>query len=158
MAINKLLKDKLFRVYKDKELIMTICNENAANMFDDTYQVVSVVNNEDIETNELIKILNETKVSIYDVLKTPHELLQEIIGDDYLIQPLISNEKYTTYVVGENGFDLSFTIKNSQYYVFEVCANGSGVFFTNRYLVKQWYDFLCKMEAIRDIIYSLKLN
>ena len=108
----------------------------------------------DFETlGDLRKWLNITKKDVHTVLKTPHELLIERLGDDYIIQPSYSNEHSTEYIVIEDDVTLTFKITNNDYNVFEV--NSIGMFFAGVFSTTYWLNFLKDLEQVRRIILDL---
>ena len=102
---------------------------------------------------DLRKWLNITKKDVHTVLKTPHELLTERLGDDYIIQPSYSNEHSTEYIVIEDDVTLTFKITNNDYNVFEV--NSIGMFFAGVFATTFWLNFLKDLEQVRRIILDL---
>ena len=102
---------------------------------------------------DLREWLNITGKDVHTVLKTPHELLTERLGDDYIIQPTFSDKHFTEYVVIDRGVVLSFQITNNDYDVFSVSTFET--FFANKYTVSYWLDFLKDCEQIREIICDL---
>lgn len=102
---------------------------------------------------DLREWINITKKDVHTVLKTPHELLAERLGDDYIIQPSYSNEHSTEYIVIEDDVTLTFKITNSDYNVFEV--NSTGMFFASVFATTYWLNFLKDLEQIRRIILDL---
>lgn len=118
-------------------------------LFNENYKLVSI----HIGINDLRAELNKLNVSVLEVLKKPYELLQEILGEDYTIQPTFSNKHFTEYIVVDSGIEFSFQITNDDYNVFNVSANGT--FFANPSCVRYWARFLDLCDQVRDLIFYL---
>ena len=102
---------------------------------------------------DLREWLNITGKDVHTVLKTPHELLAERLGEDYIIQPSYSNQHSTEYIVIEDDVTLTFKITNNDYNVFEV--NSIGMFFAGVFATTYWLNFLKDLEQVRRIILDL---
>lgn len=91
--------------------------------------------------------------NVFEVLKKPQELLQEILGEDYIIQPTFSDKHFTEFIVIDRGIEFSFQINNNDYNVFNVSANGT--FFANNSCVKYWNKFLDLCDQVSTLIFDL---
>lgn len=96
---------------------------------------------------------NITKKDIHQVLKTPQDLLQEQIGEDYIIQPTFSDHHFTEFIVVDRGIEFSFQITNNDYNVFNV--SGNGTFFANNNCVRYWNKFLDLCDQVKDLIFDV---
>ena len=103
---------------------------------------------------DLREYLNDGDIDIREIIKAPHELLQDLLGEDYSVQPTFSNEHHTEYIVLDSGMVLAFMINSTDYNVFDVISSGN--FFASRYMVGYWLDFLKLCNDIRDLVYCDK--
>lgn len=157
--INKnLLQDKLFEVGNMQDHLMTVVADNlesAEELYCTSKEIIvsSVLDMyENISIKDLKEILQDAGADLHEILKTPQDLLQELLGEDYIIQPTFSNKHFTEFIVVDNGIEFSFQINNNDYNVFNVMA--SGTFFANNGCVKYWNKFLDLCDQVRDLIYD----
>ena len=157
--INKnLLQDKLFDVCTMSDHIMTVFADNlevAEELYCNSENIVvgsCLHESGDITIKELRQMINDAGVELHDILRTPQDLLQQIIGEDYIIQPVFSDKHYTEFIVIDGGVEFSFQINNKYYNVFNVTT--SGTFFANNHCVQHWHKFLLVCEEIFGFIYD----
>ena len=154
--MKKQINEKLFNeIYEVVNIhtgdIARVTLEEETNL-NEFFTCVSFFEN-DKTIEDLRRELKELNANVLEVLKKPQELLQEILGEDYTIQPTFSNKHFTEFIVVDNGIEFSFQITNSDYNVFNVVA--SGTFFANNSCVKYWNKFLDLCDQVRDLIFDL---
>lgn len=158
---SKLFKDIVFEVCSlNGDYIQTVVannKEEAEELYctNENIVICSIWENGDLTIEELGETLKEAGISVRDIVKAPQDLLQELLGEDYIIQPIYSNKHHTEFIVSDNCLEFSFMINNNDYNVFSL-TTGEGAMFVSDYYVEKWLKFLKLCREIRNIFYDLQ--